>query len=127
MKIARLIYSLLFLLCLQIPLLAQENQSQGDLFHVLLLQWNEKADSAQQAPILDLFRNLPSKIDGFEQAKFIKPIRANKDHELIIIMRFESQAALDVYQKHPDHLKIKELALPLLEDLTKYDYWEHEL
>jgi len=41
-------------------------------------------------------------------------------------MSFKSQAALDVYQNHPDHLKIKKLALPLLKDLTKYDYWERE-
>jgi hypothetical protein len=98
-------------------------QSQSEpIKHVLLLDWVENPDSTAQAEVYALFENLPGKIEGFESIRFKKVILSNANFDEVVIMTFTNQEALDAYQEHEDHLRIKALAKSLLVSLTKYDY-----
>lgn len=114
-------------LFIQFQALAQEASANEELYHVLLLRWQEQADSSQKASVLEDFRGLVPKIEGFENIRIIRTIRANKGHQLLIIMRFSNSEALAKYQEHPDHLKLKQSAQPYIQDLTKFDYRSAEL
>lgn len=106
-------------------LLAQEDLSESkNLYHALLIEWKEDAAQDDKNEVLEIFKNLPSKIDGFEAVSFKKLIRSNKGHSLLILMRFSDESALQVYQEHPEHLRIKKIGMPLIADLSKHDYWD---
>lgn len=115
---------LLVILGVNLSLKAQNSGTEKSLYHVLLLNWSEEADSLSKAEVYTLFKGLPEKIDGFEHISFAPVIRSNQEFDEVVIMIFKNQAALDTYQTHPDHLRIKEIAIPLLNQLSKYDYWE---
>lgn len=111
-------------LCFHLHLQAQDAANRDSLYHVLLLDWSDMADSSQKAEVYALFKALPAKIEGFERIRFAPVLRSNQNFDEVLIMVFRHEAALDTYQSHPDHLRIKEIALPLLSQMSKYDYWE---
>lgn len=113
---------ILFLILLfSYPSLAQVD-TEPTIKHVLLIDWVENPDSLSQAEVYLLFEGLPQKIEGFRSIKFKPIILSNRDFDEIIIMIFDSQVALDAYQEHPDHLRIKKLAKANLVKMTKFDY-----
>ena len=104
---------------------SQNNETEGNsLQHVLLFKWVDKVDLEAKNEVLTLFKNLPNKIEGFESTNVYKVDNSSGKFDIIIIMKFATQEALDVYQEHPDHNRVKEIAPSLLSGFGEVDYWE---
>ena len=101
------------------------NKTQSGLLqHVVMIKWVDNADKAAIHEVLSLFNNLPDKIDGFERLDVHEVVQSSGEFEIIIVMQFSSQKALDQYQVHPDHSRIKEIGTPLLYKFAEVDYWK---
>ncbi|GEM_PF-942572 len=94
------------------------------LHHLVLFQWVENPDEAVQDEILELFAGLPAKVEGMESVQFVSLLRSSEDFDLGIIMIFDSEEAQKAYETHPDHVRITQIAPPLLSGFSKFDYWE---
>ena len=103
---------------------SQEESTSKTLYHVLLIQWSEGHDSNIKAEIIELFKGLPSKIEGFENIDIVNLAVSTDKFDTIIIQEYVSEAALEQYQQHPDHLRIVEIAPSALSNLSKFDYWK---
>lgn len=102
------------------------DSSQSSLLqHVLMLKWADNANEVIKTEVLSLFHNLPNKIEGFERLDVHEVVQSSGDFEIVIVMQFTSQEALDQYQVHPDHSRIKEIGPPLLSKFAEVDYWEN--
>ncbi len=125
MKNQKLLLLLFLCLGLNSGLWAQDEIiEEKTLYHVLQFKWIDEPHIEAKEEILNLFRALPDKIEGFEGVKFYSLIRSSEGYNNLVIMRFKDEKALAVYQEHPDHLKIKELAKPLVSEMGKFDYWK---
>ena len=93
------------------------------LHHVLLFQWSEGHDINTKAEVVNLFEGLPGKIDGLESFEILDVIASSGNFESVLIFKFSSEEALQIYQEHPDHLRIKKIAPTLLSGFAEYDYW----
>ena len=94
------------------------------LQHVIMIKWEDNADEKVKNEVLTLFNNLPDKVDGFENLNVYDVIQSSGEFDIVIVMQFTSQEALDQYQVHPDHSRIKEIGIPLLSNFAEVDYWE---
>ncbi|MDU8887235.1 Dabb family protein [Yeosuana sp. MJ-SS3] len=103
---------------------ANINTQSGLLQHVIMIKWTDNADKTAINEVLSLFNNLPDKIDGFERLDVHKVVQSSGDFEIVIVMQFVSQEALDRYQVHPDHSRIKDIGTPLLSNFAEVDYWK---
>lgn len=101
----------------------QESYTQK-LYHVLLFNWIDQVDQNKKEEILNLLEKLPEKIEGLEELSTYNLISSTNEYETVVIMVFQSEEALEIYQKHPKHLKIKKKAKTLLVGMSKYDYWK---
>ena len=97
--------------------------SEKLLHHVLLFQWSQGHDINTKAEVVNLFKGLPDKIEGLESFEILDIIASSGNFESVLIFKFSSEEALQVYQEHSDHLRIKKIAPPLLSGFAEYDYW----
>jgi hypothetical protein len=93
------------------------------LQHVIMIKWADNADEKVKNEVLILFNNLPDKIDGFKSLNVHEVVQSSGEFDIVIVMQFTSQEALDQYQVHPDHSRIKEIGTPLLSNFAEVDYW----
>jgi len=94
------------------------------LHHVLLFQWSVDHNENTKAEVLSLFEGLPSKIRGLESFEVLDVTSSSGNFDSVLIFQFSSEEALEIYQEHPDHLRVKEIAPPLLSGFSKFDYWK---
>ncbi|MDC4168401.1 MULTISPECIES: Dabb family protein [Vibrionaceae] len=85
-----------------------------------------KVDAEQQAisDILSKMESLPSKIDGItsvDSGVDQSPEGMNKGFTHIVQLTFENKDARDSYLPHPDHESIKQICMPILEDMLVFD------
>ena len=118
----------LFMVCLFLSsgtqILAQDKEPQKKLHHVLLFQWKDGADTNTKAEVISLLKNLPEKIDGFDKIDVADLTMSSDKFNIVIVETFDSEAAFKMYEKHPDHLRIGELAPSLLSGFSQFDYWK---
>ena len=103
---------------------SQEESTSKILYHVLLIQWSEGHDSNIKAEIIELFKGLPSKVEGFDNIDILDLAISTEKFDTIIIQEYRSEEALQQYQKHPDHLRIAKIASKVLSSMSKFDYWK---
>ena len=103
---------------------AQEIESPKKLYHVLLFQWADNLDVNAKAEIINLFKGLPAKVEGFEEIKIIDLTMSTDNFDTVIIQTFSSNNALEYYKNHTDHQRILEIGPSLLEHIGKFDYWK---
>jgi len=103
---------------------AQEIDSSKKLYHVLLFQWADSLDVNSKAEIINLFKGLPAKVEGFEEIKIIDLTMSTDNFDTVIIQTFSSNNALEYYKNHADHQRILEIGPVLLERIGKFDYWK---
>ena len=99
---------------------AQEKSTA--LQHVLLFDWKEQVEPAQREGILDLFRGLVAKVEGFEDLIIEDVTASSGPYDMVLILEFLSEGALAAYEEHPDHIKISEDAPPLLDGFLAFDF-----
>ncbi|MEO9511079.1 MAG: Dabb family protein [Flavobacteriaceae bacterium] len=103
---------------------AQENIKRKILHHVLLIQWSQDHDKQIKNEVINLFTELPSKIDGLENFSIKKVEKSSGDFHSMLVFEFSSKEALAAYDEHPDHEKVKTLAPQIISGYAEYDYWD---
>lgn len=107
-------------------LLSSKISAQGaskPLQHVLLFDWKEDVEATQKEQILELFRGLVDKMEGFNTLSIKEVIKSSGNFDMVLILEFTSEDALKAYEVHPDHVKISEIAPPLLGDFSVFDFY----
>ncbi len=104
---------------------SQNNESNKKLLqHVLLFQWSEGHNVNTKAEILKLFKGLPNKIAGLESFEILEVTASSGNFDSVLTFQFSSEEALITYEEHPDHLRVKKIAPPLISGFAQYDYWK---
>lgn len=112
-------------ICITVIGYSQQKESNTKLLqHVLLFQWTDNINEETKSKVLNLFEGLPNKIDGLESYEILEVTTSSGNFDDVLIFQFASEEALKIYEEHPDHLVVKELAPTLISGFAAYDYWE---
>lgn len=93
--------------------------------HILLIKFKETADPSQIETAKQLFESIPGKISGVESVEWgvnDSPEGMNKGYTHAVLMTFADEASREAYLPHPEHEKLKQVFVPLLEDIVVLDY-----
>ena len=93
------------------------------LQHVLLFQWAKDANPDAKSEVLSLFKGLSNKIEGMHSFEILEVTTSSGNYDQVLIFEFATEEALKRYDEHPDHLRVKTLAPPLISGFASYDYW----
>lgn len=106
---------------------------------VHVVSWRLNGSSAparakQARRIVAAFEAMRGRIDGLLRLEAgAGVIEAPDAWDVAVVMVFESRAALDAYQSHPDHLAIKALVGPMRRERGQIDFfadgltgWSHQ-
>ncbi|WP_350288083.1 Dabb family protein [uncultured Croceitalea sp.] len=123
MKNQRLILAFILMFGLLHKVKAQETSlEKSNLRHVLLFDWLDNVDESKKEEVLNLFKGLTEKIDGFEHININEIIDSSGDFDIVIIMEFVNSESLEAYEKHADHVKISKMAPSLLNGFFVFDF-----
>jgi hypothetical protein len=92
--------------------------------HVVLVKF-KAGQEAQASPLFGALEALRSKLPGmisFRAGPNVSPERLNQGFTHGFVMTFADPAARDVYLVHPDHEKVKQRFLPLVENVIVFDF-----
>jgi Stress responsive A/B Barrel Domain len=93
------------------------------LVHVVLFDFKADVDPGRREVVLDLARKALVRIPGVSNLLAGKSIRKETEYPFALSMYFESEAALNIYRDHPDHVKFRDVDFfPLLEKVQGLDY-----
>lgn len=101
----------------------QKKKSDSIFHRAMLFKWADTLDINAQSKILELFKGMPNKIDGFESIEINKISKSDEGFDHAFILKFKTKKGLETYEKYPDHLRIQELAPPLVRGFLLYEYW----
>ncbi|MGL4768025.1 MAG: Dabb family protein [Formosimonas sp.] len=95
------------------------------LRHIVLLQFQNTASTAQQVDILVEFAELKNHIDqvqALEVGENNSPEQLNQNFTHAVLVTFADASARDEYLTHPAHQRFVERLKPLLADVLVLDY-----
>jgi len=93
--------------------------------HIVLAKWKKSATEAQKKQADELLAGLRSKIPGitgYSAGAQCSNEGMSKGYEYGFVMSFTDAAARDAYLPHPEHKKVVEVLLPLVDDVLVFDY-----
>lgn len=93
--------------------------------HLLLIKFNQSADSSKIEALRSLFESMPEKVDGVTSVEWginDSPENKNQGFTHSVLMNFADEAARQHYLPHPEHEALKAVFIPLLEDIVVFDY-----
>lgn len=93
--------------------------------HFVALKFKETTSKEQIHEIEEAFRSLKCKIaqvSSIEWGPNISPEQLNKGFTDGFLVTFRSDKDRDAYLVHPEHLKFKEKAIPLVADVFVLDF-----
>ena len=93
--------------------------------HLLLIEFKPTVDAAQIAAVKTLFETIPEKIEGIVAVEWglnDSPEGLNKQFTHAVFMTFADEAARTNYLPHPAHEALKQVFVPLLNDIVVFDY-----
>jgi hypothetical protein len=93
--------------------------------HFVALKYKETTTKDQIHEIEEAFQSLKSKIPqvvSIEWGTNISPEQRNKGFTDAFLLSFRTEQDRDAYLVHPEHLKFKEKALPLVADALILDF-----
>ncbi len=93
------------------------------LYHNLLFKWKDSINPVMKDEMLELLEGIPEKIEGFETIEFKTLEQGEGEFDLLVIQKYTSREAEEIYQTHPDHLKAKTYGQELIAKMSKFDYW----
>lgn len=89
--------------------------------HVVM--WKIKDAKSNAEKMKDKLEALEAKIDEIKSLEVgINFNDSPRAYDLVLITEFEDQAALERYQKHPDHLEIVDYVKSLTNEVAAVDY-----
>ncbi|MCB9450737.1 MAG: Dabb family protein [Anaerolineaceae bacterium] len=90
--------------------------------HLVLFKLKVNTPESRQT-IHDLLEALPAQIPQITHYEVgINSVPSERAYDMSLISRFESQADLDIYAKHPAHVAALSVIVPLLEKSAVVDY-----
>lgn len=93
--------------------------------HILLIKFQDSAELADIDRVKSLFDAIPDKVDGVVSVEWglnDSPENKNQGYTHCVLMTFTNEQARQHYLPHPEHESLKEVFLPLLEDIIVFDY-----
>lgn len=93
--------------------------------HILLIKFKETAEPSKIEELRQLFESMPVKVEGIEAVEWglnDSPEGLNKNYSHAVVMTFADEAARQRYLPHPEHEVLKEVFIPLLDDIVVFDY-----
>ena len=93
--------------------------------HILLIKFKQTAQASQIEELKGSFEKMPNKINGVISVEWglnDSPENLNKDFTHSVLMTFANEAGRQEYLPHPEHEALKEVFIPLLEDIIVFDY-----
>lgn len=93
--------------------------------HILLIKFKQSADSSKIEELKALFESMPEKVDGVTSVEWginDSPENMNQGYTHSVLMNFSDESARQYYLPHPEHEALKEVFIPLLEDIVVFDY-----
>jgi quinol monooxygenase YgiN len=95
------------------------------LKHIALIKFKPAAGVVQIRQVFQDIGLLQKAIPGIVDYSWgtnNSPEELNQDFEYGFVMTFKDAAARDAYLTHPAHEKVKQFALPLVEEIIIFDY-----
>ena len=80
----------------------------------------KKSNAMEMKKRLEGLKDIIREIKELEVGLQIEP--AEGVYDLVLFSVFQDKAALDLYQKHPEHLKVKEFVVKVTADRKTVDY-----
>lgn len=114
-----------FLIPIAIMLSSAVSQAGGEFRHIVMFKFKDSATAEQVQAVEKAFGELPSKIDtivDYEWGTSESVEGKNDGFTHCFFVTFKDKAGLEVYIPHPDHVKFKEILLPILEKAMVFDY-----
>lgn len=93
--------------------------------HILLIKFIDSATEEQIRHVKALFMDIPHKVDGVTDVEWGEndsPENLHKGCTHAVLMTFENEAGREQYLPHPEHNKLKLDFVPLIDDITVFDY-----
>jgi len=93
--------------------------------HILLIKFIDSVDQIQLDVVKAMFDDIPTKIDGVESVEWglnDSPESLNKGYSHSVMMTFSNEQGRQNYLPHPEHIALKEIFVPLVEDIVVFDY-----
>ncbi len=112
--------------CAQMGL--QPAAQPGHVSHVVLVWLKHKNNAAERAKVIETAKSFRNQIPGIVAMSVGEPLPSTRpvvdsSFDVGLVMRFESKAAMDAYEKNPIHVKaVKEILAPLAAKIVVYDW-----
>ncbi len=93
--------------------------------HMLLIKFRSSVQSSEIENVKNLFEKMPEKVKGVESVEWglnDSPEGKNEGFTHAVLMSFENEQGRQNYLPHPEHDSLKEVFLPLLDDIIVFDY-----
>jgi hypothetical protein len=93
--------------------------------HIALVKFKEGTTPEQIEQLFDSLLDISENIDGIEDyvsGTNSSPENLNKGYTHAFVMSFHDAAARDAYLAHPEHEKVKNNIIPLVDDILVFDF-----
>lgn len=93
--------------------------------HILLIKFKDSAKRPQIDELQAFFDAMPNKVDGVVSVEWginDSPEHKNKGYTHSVLMTFSDEKGRQNYLPHPEHEALKDIFIPLLEDIVVFDY-----
>lgn len=94
--------------------------------HIVLFNFKEEAMGEKKKELIEIGKNaleeLKNKIPELKKIQVgVNFLESSASYDLSLYTEFETQIDLDVYQDHPEHVKVKELFSQIVEKRAVVD------
>jgi hypothetical protein len=93
--------------------------------HILLIKFKKSAEQSQINELKALFDSMPNNVKGVISVEWglnDSPENKNQGYTHSVLMTFANEEARQNYLPHPEHEVLKEVLIPMLEDIVVFDY-----
>jgi len=93
--------------------------------HIILIKFKATAKTNEINELKASFESMPSKVEGVNSVEWglnNSNEGKNKGYTHVVLMNFVDNAGRDNYLPHPEHVELKKIFKPILEELTVFDY-----
>ena len=93
--------------------------------HIILIKFKATAKKNEINELKASFESMPSKVEGVNSVEWglnNSNEGKNKGYTHVVLMNFVDDAGRDNYLPHPEHVELKKIFKPILEELIVFDY-----
>ena len=91
--------------------------------HAVFFKFKADVNEADRADVVARLKALPERVPGILKPEVGEDfIKSPRSYDVALVFGFEDRAALDRYQKHPNHVSVGERVRPCCESVVAVDY-----